>query len=154
MFVNRTRELAELETIYRRQGGQFVAVFGRRRIGKTALLSHWLKNRRHPGGIYWVAYRSSARLLLGRFSQALQGLTGNTDPAFSYSSWEAAFEDLARLVRSSRQVVVIDEWPYLVESVPGIASILQAAWDHHLKESKIVLILAGSHYHMMHDELL
>jgi hypothetical protein len=84
----------------------------------------------------------------------MQALTGNTDPDFTYSSWEAAFRELARLTLKRRCVVIIDEWPYLAESVPGIASILQAAWDHHLKDSNVVLVLAGSHFRMMHDELL
>lgn len=153
-FVDRERELAELEAVDRRPGGQFLAVFGRRRIGKTALLVHWLRKRSRADGVYWVAYRSSGRLLLARFSQAIQALSGNTDPDFCYSSWEAAFRDLARLAEKRRCVVVIDEWPYLAESVPGIATVLQAAWDHHLKSSKIVLVLAGSHFRMMHDELL
>jgi len=154
MFINREKELSQLEAIFHKTGAQFLAVFGRRRIGKTALLCHWLKTCRHPDGVYWVAYRSSARLLLARFSQSLQSLTGNRDPDFTYSNWDVAFRELARLASDRRRVVVIDEWPYLVESVPGIASILQAAWDHHLKASNIVLIVAGSHYHMMHDDLL
>ncbi|MBI4028556.1 MAG: ATP-binding protein [Verrucomicrobia bacterium] len=152
--MNRKKELAELDAVYRRKGGQFVAVFGRRRIGKTVLLCQWLRTRHHADGVYWVAYRSSARLLLARFSQSLQQLTGNTDPDFTYSSWEAAFFELARLSTARRRVVMIDEWPYLVESVPGLPSILQAIWDQRLKDANLMLVVAGSHYHMMHEELL
>jgi AAA+ ATPase superfamily predicted ATPase len=101
-----------------------------------------------------VAYRSSTKIQLARFSQALQTLSGGTDPAFTFSSWEVAFQELARVAQKRRVVVVIDEWPYVLESVPGIATLLQAMWDQVLKKSQVMLILAGSHYHMMHHELL
>jgi AAA+ ATPase superfamily predicted ATPase len=153
MFVNRQRELGILDALYRGAGAQFVALYGRRRIGKTALLCHWLERLEGPG-VYWVASRSSAKMLLARFSQALQPLTGSADPGFCFSSWEAAFQQLSVMARSGRVVVVMDEFPYLMESVPGIASILQAAWDHGLKSSRAMLVLCGSHYQMMHDELL
>lgn len=155
MFVNREKELELLNGVWRRAGAQFVALYGRRRIGKTTLLTHWLGGKPGDGaGVYWVAYRSSSKILLGGFSRALQPLTGGTDPEFSFSSWEAAFRELARVARDRRIAVVLDEWPYVLESVPGIASLLQAAWDHYLKASRVMLILSGSNYHMMHHELL
>ena len=154
MFVNRKKELQRLEDVCRRPGAQFVALYGRRRIGKTTLLTHWLGKRGHDEAVYWVAYRSSPKILLARFSQALQPLLGGTDPEFTFSSWEVAFRELARMAQKRRIVVVLDEWPYVLESVPGIATLLQAMWDQALKQSRVMLILAGSHYHMMHHELL
>ena len=154
MFVNRKKELRRLDEICQRPGGQLLAVYGRRRIGKTTLLTHWIGKRGHSEAIYWGAYRSSPKILLARFSQALQPLIGGRDPDFTFSSWEVAFRELARVAQDRRVVVVIDEWPYVLESVPGIASLLQAVWDQVLKESRVMLILAGSHYHMMHHELL
>jgi len=154
MFINRTRELKQIEAVWRRPEAQLLALYGRRRIGKTTLLTHWIGMLPRDEAVYWVAIKSSSRILLARFSQALQALTGNADPDFSYSSWESAFRELARLARDRRIVVVLDEWPYVLESVPGIASILQAVWDHDLKQSRVMLILSGSHYHMMHHEIL
>ncbi len=154
MFVNRKDELRRLADIYQRPGAQLVALYGRRRIGKTTLLTHWIGQRGAAEAVYWVAYRSSPKILLARFSQALQPLIGGTDPDFTFSSWEVAFRELARLAQDRRVVVVLDEWPYVLESVPGIATVLQAMWDQVLKQSQVMLILAGSHYHMMHHELL
>lgn len=154
MFINRVKEVKLLEEVCRRPGAQFVALYGRRRIGKTALLTHWLGKRGRGEAVYWMAYRSSPKILLARFSQALQPLTGGTDPDFTFSSWETAFRELARMARDRRVVVVLDEWPYVLESVPGMATLLQAVWDHDLKQSRVMLILSGSHYSMMHHELL
>jgi len=154
MFINRKEELRLMDEVYQRPGAQLVALYGRRRIGKTTLLTHWIGKRGPSEAVYWVAYRSSPKIQLARFSQALQPLSGGTDPAFTFSSWEVAFSELARMAQERRVVVVIDEWPYVLESVPGIATLLQAMWDQVLKKSQVMLILAGSHYHMMHHELL
>ena len=154
MFINRKEELKRLEDVCQRPGAQLVALYGRRRIGKTTLLTHWINKRGPAEAVYWVAYRSSSKIQLARFSQALQPLIGGADPDFTFSSWEIAFRELARMAQDRRIVVVIDEWPYVLESVPGIATILQAMWDQVLKQSRVMLILAGSHYHMMHHELL
>ncbi len=51
-------------------------------------------------------------------------------------------------------VYVIDEFTYLLESVPHISSTLQVAWDRRLKRSNIVLVLSGSHHNMMHEEFI
>ncbi len=151
-FLNRARELSLLNELHARPGAQLVAIYGRRRIGKTALLTHWAGTKK-VRGVYWVAHRSTASVLLARFSQALAPALGISDPAFSFSSWDAAFTQLAEAAAKQPLAVVLDELPYLLESDPSFATVLQAAWDHRLKKSKVRLILAGSHFHMMQHTL-
>lgn len=153
IFFNRARELAFFDSIHDRDGAQLVAVYGRRRIGKTALLMHWIGTEPDGRAVYFVAHRSTSASLLAKFSRALQPLLGTSDPAFTFSSWEAALEELVRLSAKQRLVVVIDELPYLLECEPSFATLLQAVWDRPLRRTKIRLILAGSHYHMMYDTL-
>lgn len=152
-FFNRERELAFLREIHGREGAQLVAIYGRRRIGKTSLLMRWIGAEPGVRGVYFVAHRTTSSALLAKFSQALQPALGTADPAFSFSSWEAALRELARLARTEPLVLVIDELPYLLESEPAFATILQATWDGPLRRSRIRLFLAGSHYHMMADTL-
>jgi AAA+ ATPase superfamily predicted ATPase len=152
-FFDRERELAFLQGIHGREGAQLVAIYGRRRIGKTSLLMRWIETEPKARAAYFVAHRSTSAALLAKFSRALQPVLGSVDPAFSFSSWEAALRELARLSRDDRLVVIIDELPYLLECEPSFATILQAAWDHDLRRSKVRLLLAGSHYHMMQDTL-
>jgi len=149
-FLNRSRELGVLHDLHRRPGAQFVAVYGRRRIGKTSLLVHWLSQTK-VRAVYWVADRSTSQVLLRKFSQALQPHLDNIDPAFTFSSWEAALTAVARLAAKAPLILVLDELPYLLESVPSFATLLQAGWDHALKRSHVRLVVAGSHYHMMQD---
>jgi len=51
-------------------------------------------------------------------------------------------------------IVAIDEFPYLLESVPEFSSILQMVWDQHARSSHLILLLCGSHYHMMFKEFV
>ena len=145
-FVARERELALLNDLYRRPGAQFLVLYGRRRIGKTSLLTHWGGEIQGPY-FYWMATQTSATNQLRQFSQALfqflnPGAT-NT-PTFSYPSWDAALAEVARLAAQQRVVVVLDEFTYVMQADPEVPSLIQKAWDLHLKQSQAFLVLMGS----------
>ncbi len=53
-FVDRDQELAILDQMWDSDDARFLVLYGRRRIGKTRLLTHWL-GKRSPRSIYWVA---------------------------------------------------------------------------------------------------
>ena len=153
-FVNRTRELADLEDLWQRPGAQMVVVYGRRRTGKTTLLSKFLQDK---PSLFWVADRFPATTLLGDFSRVLyahQYPDVPVDANFTYPSWESAFRTLAAIARNQRLVMVIDEFPYAVEAEPGLPSLLQRLWDHEFKQTEIYLVLCGSHIGMIERELM
>jgi len=145
-FVSREMELALLDNLYQQEGAQFLVLYGRRRIGKTALVTQWGRGVEGPY-LYWMASQTSATNQLRNFSQALfQFLNPETvvTPTFSYPSWEAAFAEVARLSAGRRVVVVLDEFTYVMQADPEVPSLIQKAWDHHLKESQVFLLLMGS----------
>ncbi len=155
MFVAREAELASLNSILNRPGAQFLVTYGRRRVGKTTLLIEWAKRSSLPY-LYWVAAREPSALLLRTFSQAIYNHNHpnqSADTLFTYPSWEMALREAAILAQESRMILIIDEFPYLAEAEPGMASLLQNAWDHLLKTTQIVLVLAGSQVGMMIDML-
>ncbi len=45
MFINRTNELKSLEDEYSKENATFSVVYGRRRVGKTSLLSKYIENK-------------------------------------------------------------------------------------------------------------
>ncbi len=155
-FYDRKHELGILDDLYVRPEGQMFVLYGRRRIGKTALLTYWINQRKHPA-LFWTADRTGAANQLRAFSQLLHRLV---DPQtavhdeFTYASWELVLNELARLCESQRLVVVLDEFTYVLEANPGLASILQRIWDHRLQPSKIFLVLSGSHAGMIVRETL
>jgi AAA+ ATPase superfamily predicted ATPase len=148
-FIDRETELAALEELWEREGAQFLVAYGRRRTGKTTLLLHFASGKPH---IYWVASQSSALHLRRGFSQALwryanPGVPVETD--FSFPSWETALHYAADLAGATRLTLIVDEFPYAADAEPALPSLLQAAWDHHLKSTRIFLVLSGSQVGMM-----
>jgi AAA+ ATPase superfamily predicted ATPase len=146
-FVDRELELGLLENLFQRQGAQFLILYGRRRIGKTSLLTRWLTDL-EGRYLYCVATKTSTLNQLRSFSQALlqfQNPGASIDPTFSYASWEAAFEEVRRAATGERLVLVVDEFTYITQADPEVSSILQHIWDQRLKEdTNIFLVLTGS----------
>ena len=148
-FIDRQKELAILNGLLRQTTGQFVVVYGRRRVGKTTLLRHWVEQAQIPF-VYWVSRRESADAVRQSLARALWRASGRDNPP-RFDSWEALFEEIPRLFGAQRFILILDEFPYAVESDPSLPSHLQAAWDHIFKQQQIVLLLAGSHIGMMVD---
>lgn len=150
-FVNRERELKELDRFAQRPGAQFIIVYGRRRIGKTTLLTTWAAQSGLPT-LYWVAKRDPKEALMINLAQTAyaweRGLD-QADVALRPSSWEAVLRMIAQAVGSQRAIVILDELPYALQQDHGLGSHLQAAWDHLFKDSQALLFLSGSHIGMM-----
>jgi len=145
LFVDRVDELKILEERYKSGKAEFVVLYGRRRIGKTALILKFLEDKE---GVYLLARETSELENLKRFSQKIAEYF---DDFFllrnPFRSWDAFFEYLTRI--DERFVVAIDEFPYLVKANPALPSILQEYWDTKLSDTKIFLIICGSAVSMM-----
>jgi uncharacterized protein len=151
MLVDRERELEELNWLLEEGRAHLLAVTGRRRLGKTTLLLTWAAQSGLPY-LYWVASRAPSSLLLRQFSQLIWQRMYPDDvmPAnFSYSEWAEAFAQLARLATDQPLIVIMDEFAYAAEIDSALPSILQNAWDHQLKSTKIIMVLCGSQVGMM-----
>lgn len=154
-FVGRSRELALLDDLNQKPGAKFLVMYGRRRVGKTRLLTHWTDTR-DALALYWVASQTSASNLLASFSQALQQFIQpdvEVDHRFTYPTWDMALEQIAVLAQKAAQegplVLILDEFTYALQADSSLASVLQNAWDHRLQQTALFLIISGSHVHMM-----
>ena len=155
-FLDRKRELELLDQLWNSSHAEFLILYGRRRVGKTALLSEWIQ-RSLQRVLYWVASPNSAATQLRSFSQAIYNFSnpGALAPdTFTYATWEQAFRQVASLAEKERLALFIDEFTYLLEVTPGIAGQLQNLWDHLLKQRNLFLCLSGSHLGMMKREFL
>ena len=157
-FVGRGFELAYLDRQYAEPAGALCILYGRRRIGKTRLLTRWLETRKPPG-FYWLATDTSSAALLRSLSAALYVEAHGQPPAqedFTYHDWDELLREIVRLTegRNQKFVIALDEFPYAIEAYPDLTHKLQAAWDQHLKDRPILLILSGSHVGMMEEGLL
>jgi AAA+ ATPase superfamily predicted ATPase len=155
-FVGRSRELEVLDNLWESSKARLLILYGRRRVGKTRLLTHWLEQ--HEGkGHYWVAEPASALTQLRSFSQALMSFIdpeAEVPPDFTFSSWELAFRQLARHAQERRFAIFIDEVTYLIDVNPDFVGTLQKAWDNWLSDSNLMLVLSGSQMGLMRRHLL
>ncbi len=152
MFINRERELQVLEERYRSSQAEFFVLYGRRRVGKTELLRQFCRGKPH---VFFVADLSEETWALRSFTREVsRALFNNPERLPPFENWEQAFRFLAGYAESQRLVVVLDEFPYLVDIQPALPSILQRLWDELLKHTKIMLVLSGSHIGMMEKHVL
>lgn len=154
MFVGRERELDLLQSLYESGQFEFVGIYGRRRVGKTALISQF--TRKLPCG-WCAAVEDDASLNLQLLSQAVYSMSNpETDASFApvYPDFKTAIEAAFIAAQSRRIVLVIDEFPYLAKSYPSFPSILQASIDAHKDHSMLFLILCGSSSPFMKEQLL
>lgn len=154
MFLNRVDELRQLDTLDKAPQAQLVVLYGRRRIGKTALVQHWISLRTPTTASHWIAHRTTSARLLAGFSEAISPLIGRITQRLTFDSWESALRQLFELAEHRRLYFAIDELPYLMEAEPEITSLLQRLWDQRSPTCQLFLILSGSHYQMMHAEFL
>ena len=155
-FLDRRKELQQIEKLWDSPHAEFLVLYGRRRVGKTALLVEWMRQSKQRA-LYWVATHTSSANQLRSFSQAVYNFTNPNTPApenFSYASWQQAFQEVASLAEKERLALFIDEFTYLLEVTPDIAGQLQNLWDHLLSKSNLFLCLSGSHLGMMKREFL
>lgn len=150
MFVNREREIEQLERLHASDRAELFILYGRRRVGKTELLRVFQSGR---PGVYFVGTLSSDADQLAAFSEQVWRAVHPGAPAgFRFPSWEAAFYFLGEL--PGKPVVVLDEFTYIVAGNRSIPSILQKVWDEVLSKRQILLILCGSYVGMMEREVL
>jgi AAA+ ATPase superfamily predicted ATPase len=156
VFIGRSAELQTLDQLWKSNRSEFLILYGRRRVGKTALLTHWI-HQNNARAFYWVATPDSALAQLRSFSQAVYSFARPNvaiPEQFTFASWEQAWEEIVRLAEPERIAVFIDEFTYLLETTPAIAGKLQNFWDQRLKEHNVFLCLSGSHLGMMMREVL
>jgi len=142
-LIDRERELATLEILAAAPKAQLVVVSGRRRVGKTYLLQAFGELRET---VYYTATQQSAPIELAAFTDAVRLSLGTSGlPAgYAFPDWTTALDFVADHAGDRRLVVVLDEFPYLAGSTPGIESIVQRWWDRRSRDSMIMLVLCGS----------
>ena len=160
-MIGREKETAELEELYRGDQAELVAVYGRRRIGKTYLIEQTFKNRfsfRHAG-LSPIEHENKGRLKaqLKHFYNSLRSFGSNIEKC--PDSWLDAFFILQQLLEAKydgqRQVVFIDELPWLDTPRSGFMTAFEAFWNNWAThQDHLMLIVCGSANSWMLDELI
>lgn len=152
MFYCRENELNELNRRYQKSKFECIVIYGRRRVGKTALINEFCKEK---PTIFLSALNASSQENLEALSKAIYGIKHlETDTFPVYSSFDAAFTEITHMAKEERLIFVIDEYPYLAKADKSISSRLQHIIDHVWKDSNLFLILCGSSMSFMEYQVL
>jgi len=151
-FVDRLDEMSTLENEYRRHSASFVVVYGRRRVGKTELIRHFIKEK---PSLYFLASEESESLNRESFKRhAADYLNDDLLREAAIERWELIFERLVASSDSKRLVIVIDEFQYIGKNNPAFLSVFQGIWDNLLSKNNVMVILCGSLVSMMMSQTL
>ena len=107
MFIGRERELNTLDNLYKSNKFEFAVIYGRRRVGKTALINEFCKDK---PTIYFSALNAPAHRNLRHLSEAIQLFKdAGSASAPEYRTFEDALSEITHLGQQERLVFVIDE---------------------------------------------
>ena len=149
-FIGRKEELEKLNRAMQADGMNFSLIYGRRRVGKSELVSQALSKIRAKK-LYYECKQVAEGSNVNGLSEILSESMGL--PKLAFSSMESLLDYIFELSAKEKIILVLDEYPYLRESIKGMDSILQAMIDKHRKKSKITLILLGSYVEVMRSLL-
>ncbi len=151
MFIGRTQELATLNRLYRSDKFEFAVIYGRRRVGKTALIGEFTKDK---DTIFFTGVETNAKQNLDNFSRCVMEFHTGIATDASFQTFQAALEYVFALAKERRIILVIDEYPYVARASKSLASTLQLLIDQNKDTSKLFLILCGSSMSYMEDHVL
>ncbi len=154
VFIGRKNELKALEDEYQSRKNAFIPVYGRRRVGKSELIKHFIKNR---PALYFLGKQAPAKLQLKEFLR--NGALALNQPLLeqvSVDGWQKAISLVIDQVPVGKKfVLVMDEFQWTAEACPELPSILQSFIDDDWGgRCKVFLILCGSYMGFMEKKVL
>ncbi|MBO7352239.1 MAG: AAA family ATPase, partial [Candidatus Methanomethylophilaceae archaeon] len=144
MFIGREFELKTLNDLYNEDRFQFIPISGRRRVGKTRLIEEFAKGK---DAIMFKAVPGNENVNLSMFNELV---SGDTEPLrLDRILWRAEERS-----KGKRLIVVIDEYPNLVENAKHNGGLINNFIEAVKDTSKLFLILCGSSMSIMESEVL
>lgn len=155
-LVGRKKELATLEGLKNENKSSFVAVYGRRRVGKTFLIRHAFANQFHFH-LTGMANVNTAQQLTN-FSIAFQKLDVSNESQKPPESWQEAFQRLIKWLEkqdNKKKIIFLDELPWLDTLQSGFIPALEHFWNGWASAREdIILVVCGSAAAWMINKLI
>ena len=146
-FYNREKEIAELRRLdaLAEHSAQLTVLMGRRRTGKTTLMTHALFGQPY---LYFFVGKKAEKLQCADFQKQVESVLGLHIHGQA-NSVAAILEELMIYAHNTKVTLIIDEFQRLADIDEGIISNIQNVWDKYHEKSHIHLIACGSIYSMM-----
>ncbi|WP_395141031.1 ATP-binding protein [Armatimonas sp.] len=159
-FYNRTRERHSLEQALQSRRAELLILYGRRGVGKSALLRQVLDDTKN-GYLFYRAVRRTLPLQLEALTEAFRAAFPGVFLPQTFSSTSVFLDSLTYEADRRENAgdpapvcVVIDELPYLADVDPGFLTALQHWWDDNKRRPNLKLFLAGSWLSFMERQVL
>lgn len=151
-FIDHKSELKTLQNEYERNGSALVVLYGRRRVGKTTLISEFIKDKK---ALFFLASEESeTQNRLAFKDKAAEFINSDLLRNADVKSWDVIFKAIMDTSFEQKPVIVIDEFQYIGKSNPAFPSIFQRIWEEVLKQKQVMVILCGSLISMMESQTL
>lgn len=146
-FFNRKNELGILKAKHDGlKNGQMLAIYGRRRVGKTELVKEFLSKLPNKEKLYIYIDLSSRQEILNTITASAHDQLGET---IRFGNFDEFFAYLKKKAEHGRFVLAIDEFPRILGIAPEFITKMQNEWDSRLRHERIMIILVGSSIGMM-----
>ncbi|MBO4395852.1 MAG: ATP-binding protein [Eubacterium sp.] len=153
-LIGREKEISILENYYHSSKSEMIAVYGRRRVGKTFLIKETLEDRLDFEFI--GMYKTSAKIQREQFQKTINALSGNNDK--TPSDWFGAFDNLKAYLLSLNEEIVtvfLDELPWMDSMNSNFLSAFSMFWNSWNSKKKLLkLYVCGSSTTWMVDKLI
>ena len=151
-FVDRELEMETLQNEYERDGSALVVLYGRRRVGKTTLISEFIKDKK---ALFFLASEEAEAQNRNAFKEkAAEFIDSDLLRNADIKNWDVLFKAIMDAHFESKPVLVLDEFQYLGKANPAFPSIFQRIWEEILKDKSVMIILCGSLISMMESQTL
>ncbi len=149
MFVGREEELKELESLLKKDSSTLTVIYGRRRIGKTETVRHFIKKHNLKSieitGVYGATKATQINAFVRKINRASRGEISTQK---RLKEWQDAFfllEDYIETLSDEKKVIFLDEFPWLDTHRSNFLSAFSEFWnDFCTRREDIVLIVCGS----------
>jgi hypothetical protein len=141
-FFDREQQLGQLDAAWSAPGAQLITLWGRRRVGKSALLAQFAAGKK---AVYLYGKRVTEQDILTELT--LQIAAAFDEPHLRLTplpNWRIALDYLASRLGTVRTLIVFDEFPYLCEVSQGLDTLVQHWWDRIHAGGDVMVVLAGS----------
>ncbi len=151
-FIDRKPEMETLQSEYERDGASLVILYGRRRVGKTTLISEFIKEK---NALFFLASEESEAQNRTEFkNKAAEFINSDLLRNASVSNWDTIFKAIMETNFENKPIIVIDEFQYIGRANSAFPSIFQRIWEEILKNKSVMVILCGSLISMMVSQTL
>lgn len=145
MFIGREKELKMLDGWSKSSKSELIAIYGRRRVGKSYLVKY---SSRKSNFLKFEGIESQpTSFQIEQFQQML--IEQINDPllrSLRFNKWNQIFDYITSYFsqQKSKTIILFDELQWMAVGQSRLVSLIKSYWDNHWKDQKIVLILCGS----------